>query len=133
MSYVKIGKTKIKNVKFAISNDEQARGLMGVDWEPPVMVFPYKKAEIKKFWMKNTKIPLDIIFCKDGKVIYIGVGRPFVEDKLIGPNYPSDLVIETPGGFCSYNKIEIGDPIKIKLGKKILRRIINSKKENDGE
>lgn len=124
MAYLKLGSTKIRGeIQFAITPEEQQLGLMFSDWPPPIMVFPYTKAEVRKFWMKNVPVPLDIIFCRANKILYIGSGKPYITDH-VGPNEPCDLVIEAPGGFCSYNQINIGDPIKIKFGKTILERII---------
>jgi uncharacterized membrane protein (UPF0127 family) len=59
------------NTEVAISEAEQAKGLMFKEWPPPVMVFPYKDATIRKFWMKNTVSPLDIVFCREGKFVEI--------------------------------------------------------------
>lgn len=124
MAYIKIGNKQIDNVRFAITDEEQETGLMHSSWPPDFMVFPYKTAEKRKFWMKNTPVPLDIIFCKANKIIYIGVGKPYVENKLIGPNEPCDLVIEAYGGFCAYNDIKIGDSISVKYDKENIAKLL---------
>ena len=121
-SYVKIGEIKLNNPKFAITKKEQTLGLMGVE-NPHVMIFPYKTADIRKFWMKNTPAPLDIIFCKAGKVIYIGKGNPF-DESLVGPDLPNDLIIETKAGFCENNNIKIGSIVKVKYNKEALLKLI---------
>lgn len=96
----------------AITEDEHIKGLMHKAWPPPVMIFPYETAEVRKFWMKNTPSPLDIIFCNDNKIISINNGEP-LSTKLIGPNEPSDLVVEVPLGTVNKLGIKIGDPVKI--------------------
>ncbi|MFN6935777.1 MAG: DUF192 domain-containing protein [Tsuneonella sp.] len=61
-------------VEVASSPEEQARGLMfrtelGAD---EGMLFPRNSADVASFWMKNTPLPLDIIFIgPDRKVINI--------------------------------------------------------------
>ena len=63
--------------------------------------------------MKNTICPLDIVFCKDRQVISIEHGRP-LSIKNIGPDLPSDLVLEFPAGFCHSVGLKIGDSVEIK-------------------
>ncbi len=113
------------NVKFAITQKEQEYGLMGEAYPPPIMVFPFKIAKIRKFWMKNTLAPLDIIFCNARKVIHIARGIPLDSDNLIGPNKACDLVIETPAGFCYDNSISLGSFAKIKYDKRILTKLLH--------
>ena len=114
---------KIDNIKFAITREEQYQGLMDIDWPPPLMVFPYKKAAIKKFWMKNTPSPLDIIFCYANRVIYIDNGIPF-DETHVGPNKPCDLVIEAPLGFAQENGIKVGSKVRAKFERDELIKIL---------
>lgn len=108
---IKIGNHSISTV-FAISDSEKERGLMYLELPPPSMTFLYTEAENKHFWMKNTPSPLDIIFCRSGRVISIHDGNPF-STKLIGPGIPSDIVIEMPSGTCNKLGIKVGDSIDI--------------------
>ena len=96
----------------AVSTDEHMYGLMYRPWPPPVMVFPYKVAESRKFWMKNTPSPLDIIFVKAGKIIGIFKGEPFTAIG-VGPSEPSDLVVELPYGTAKNINIAIGDDVRV--------------------
>lgn len=77
--------------------EEHERGLMFRKWPPPVMCFPYKEAAYRKFWMKNTPSPLDIIFCRAGKIVSIHKGEPH-STTMVGPNEPTDFVVEFPFG-----------------------------------
>lgn len=98
----------------AITEEEQVNGLMHRLWPPPVMAFPFEKSAVRKFWMKNTPSPLDIIFCKANRVVDICRGEPYSES-LIGPNKPTDLVIEMPAGQAKNLSIEAGNEVKLKL------------------
>lgn len=62
-----LGKNKFETL-VARTPLEHLRGLMFKEWPPPIMSFPYSDAGIKKFWMKNTPSPLDIIFCYAGEI-----------------------------------------------------------------
>lgn len=98
----------------AITANEAEEGLMFQSWPPPVMSFPFKKSGVRKFWMKNTLSPLDIVFCNNGKVIGVFAGQPLSLDN-IGPEEPCDLVVEFPAGTAQSNNISVGDPVKLSL------------------
>lgn len=106
-----IGKNRF-DVLVAITVEETETGLMYRPWPPPIMAFPFTKAGIKKFWMKNTVSPLDVVFCLAGKIIAIENGNPFSLD-YIGPDEPCDLVVEFPCGTMKNNNILPGDNIKL--------------------
>ncbi len=126
MSYIKIDDNIIEDPKFAITPQEQSKGLMWVE-EPTAMVFLFKKAKNRKFWMKNTPLALDIVFCSNGEIIDIVQGKPFSEE-LIGPDEESDLVIEVPAGYCKRNKISKGSSVNIKYDKQMRRRLLENEK-----
>ena len=65
------GKAHVFNVEVARTDEEQDRGLMFRTSLPEGggMIFPFKKPRIGSFWMKNTLIPLDMIFIRaDGSI-----------------------------------------------------------------
>jgi uncharacterized membrane protein (UPF0127 family) len=93
---------------IAVSEEEHMQGLMFRPWPPPVMCFPYKRAEVRKFWMKNTISPLDILFCRDNRIISICHGEP-LSTTLIGPEEECDLVVELPAGTAQAKGISVGD------------------------
>lgn len=129
-----IDNKQIKDVKIAvaITPKEQQMGLMYVV-EPKsyAMIFPYKTAGIRKFWMENTYIPLDIVFCKDNVIVDIKYGQPLCKDH-IGPNTKTDLVIEFPYGYCLQNNIKIGSNVMIKYDNSKLRQLLFSSNESAG-
>jgi uncharacterized protein len=92
----------------AITAEEQHRGLMYKEWPPPIMVFPYKRAEQRRFWMHNTISPLDIIFCRGNYVVGIFKGEP-LSTKMVGPDEPADLVVELPAGTAARLGLAVGD------------------------
>lgn len=107
---IKIG-TNVFKTLVAISEDDQARGLMFKPWPPPIMIFPFKKAEVRKFWMKNTISPLDILFCSNNKIIEICHGEP-MSTCHVGPDEPVDLVIELPRGTAKKFGMRVGTDVK---------------------
>jgi len=112
---------------FAISNEEQRIGLMHVDHPAPTMTFIYSCAQINKFWMSNTKIPLDIIFCHAGEVVQICKGEPY-STAMIGDDRLTDLVIELPYGTAKLSDIKLGHKVGlVKPTKDELNKIIAEK------
>lgn len=105
-------------VTIAITDEEQMRGLMYRTSPVPVMAFPFVQSKPTKFWMKNTYVPLDIIFCNAGKVISSYYGVP-LSDKLVGPDRPTDLVVEFPAGMV---KAEPGDRMELIYSVRTLAR-----------
>lgn len=78
---------KIYNIQIVETEEEAEKGLMGVTSLPEDsgMLFPYEEEDEVAFWMKDTLIPLDIIFIdEDGNVTKIVQGIPNDETQIIG-------------------------------------------------
>lgn len=108
----------------AVTPREHQQGLMFKPWPPPVMSFPYDTAEIRKFWMKDTPSPLDIIFGKDDKVVGIYRGKP-LSLECVGPDIPSDLVVELPQGTVDSCDIKIGSDLKLYCSLKTIAKQVD--------
>ena len=70
------------------------------------------------FWMKDTKIPLDMIWIKDGKIIRIDKNVPVPAERTLdsklktySAGVPVDYVLEVSGGYCDTNLIKVGDSV----------------------
>lgn len=62
------------DVYLAVTADQRRRGLMFVREMPDTtgMLFVYRESRILSIWMKNTFIPLDIVFfAADGRIVNI--------------------------------------------------------------
>jgi len=104
-----IANTYFKKMKGLMNRDELK--------ENKGMMFPFLFSFHRFFWMKNVKIPLDMIFVnKEKKIIWISEAD--IEKGLSYKSYWSHgfckYVIETKKGFCKKNKIRKGGKIKIK-------------------
>lgn len=90
---------KTYHVLVANSEEEKETGLMGVTSmdNDEGMLFDYSDDPLQEavFWMKNTEIPLDIIFINsDGIVISVKQGEPNSEEKIIENSEPIACVLE---------------------------------------
>jgi uncharacterized membrane protein (UPF0127 family) len=114
---------KLFDVLLALSEQEQSKGLMNAEHPVPNMAFVYGQPRINKFWMHNTKIPLDIVFSCNGIVSQICVGQPH-STALIGDDKPSDLIVEFPLGVVGAAGIKIGDNIELQCDKDAQMKIL---------
>ncbi len=74
------------------------------------MIFVFPDATRRNFWMRNTPIPLDMIFADAaGRVIGIVVNAEPFSDKVVGVEGDSQYVLEVNGGFCARNGITAAD------------------------
>ncbi|MDG2000495.1 MAG: DUF192 domain-containing protein [Alphaproteobacteria bacterium] len=104
----------IFNIEIAITEQERSRGLMHRKElkQTEGMLFLYPKKQIIKMWMKNTLIPLDMIFINNsGKIIDIFKMTIPKDLTPIGPDVKLKGVLEINGGLTSYLNINKGDYI----------------------
>jgi uncharacterized protein len=103
------------DVEVAADDAERARGLMYRPYMPDSvgMLFIFENAEPQAFWMKNTHIPLDIIYVDSNKKI-VSIqknARPYNEESL--PSFgDAQYVVEVNAGFTDRNNIGVGDQIR---------------------
>lgn len=104
--------------ELAVTPAEQSRGLMYRPYMPRKngMLFVNDREEIHNFWMKNTYIPLDIIFM-DGHndVVYVHQNARPHDEATINSRYPARYVFEINAGEAKECKIKRG--IKARFGK----------------
>lgn len=113
------GQESVK-IKIEIADDEPEimKGLMfrkSMEWNSG-MLFIFKDEDYKTFWMKNTLIPLDMVFIdKDFKIVDIKYALPCTQDpcKLYPSLKPAQYVLELNGNFTLINNIREGAKIKI--------------------
>lgn len=77
------------------------------------MIFVFKAPQHLEFWMKNTIIPLDMIFA-DGSEKIVGIVRqaePFSRS-IDAVDADSQYVLEVNGGFCDRHGIKPGDTLR---------------------
>ena len=81
------------------------------------MLFNFPKSDVYRFWMKNTLIPLDIIWIENNQIVDMISLQP--QSGFSIPDYtpksPATFVLEVNAGFIKENDIKIGDKIKIEI------------------
>ena len=105
------GERKI-DIEVARSMDEQARGLMFRTALPDTsgMLFPYDPPRELTMWMKNTYIPLDMVFIRaDGVIHRIEVRTEPLSEAVISSGGPMAAVLELAGGAAERLGLKPGD------------------------
>jgi hypothetical protein len=77
------------------------------------MLFLFPREEPLSFWMKNTILPLDIIFIDAARAI-VSIAQnttPFSENPLPSGS-PAQFVLEVNGGFCQRHGVAVGDRVE---------------------
>jgi uncharacterized membrane protein (UPF0127 family) len=102
-------------VEVALTPEEHARGLMYRSQlaADAGMIFVFEQPSVQRFWMKNTLIPLDMIFIgKDRKIVgIVEDAAPETEtERMVGA--PSLYVLEIGGGLSQRLGIRRGQPVE---------------------
>ncbi|MEN1728072.1 MAG: DUF192 domain-containing protein [Pseudomonadota bacterium] len=105
-------------VDIADDDESRAMGLMFVDEmdENRGMFFIFPRVAPRSFWMRNTRIPLDIIYLdSDLRVVSIADAIPCRTQRC--PSYPSDgpaqFVLELNAGQAEAIGLGPGDQVQV--------------------
>ncbi len=102
------------DVEIARTQEELSRGLMDRPTlgENEGMLFIFSDSAPRSFWMRNTLIPLDIIFISsETKIVKILTAVPCTSEKcpLYDSELPAQYVLEVNAGFVEKHGIREGD------------------------
>lgn len=109
------GKRHAFTVEVARTPQEQAQGLMfRTELAPDAgMIFPFGTSKPASFWMKNTVIPLDIIFVRaDGSIESIAANTVPYSLDAVSSGEPVAAVLELAAGRSAELGIGPGDIVK---------------------
>lgn len=107
-------KKHIFTVEIARTSMEQAKGLMFRTElaDNAGMIFPFPEPKVASFWMKNTVIPLDIIFIrKNGTIESIAENTIPYSTEPVSAGEPVVSVLELRGGLTYELGIKAGDRV----------------------
>lgn len=101
-------------VELALTPEQKARGLMFRKSLPERhgMLFDFGEEQEVGFWMRNTLIPLDMLFIgRDGVVRHLYENAVPLSEEVIPSRYPVRAVLEIAGGSSRRLGIAIGDRV----------------------
>ena len=108
------GLTHRFTVEVARTPDQQGRGLMFRErlGDDEGMIFPFPEPRMASFWMRNTLIPLDMLFIRDdGTIARIAAETVPLSEEPVESGEPVIAVLELRGGRAAELGIEEGDRV----------------------
>jgi uncharacterized membrane protein (UPF0127 family) len=109
----------VYRLELATVPEDLAQGLMYRENLPEKtgMLFVFAQQTPHHFWMKNTMIPLDIVWLDDaGKVIFVSADTPPCKADpcpTYGPDVPVRHVLELAAGMAKKEGVAVGTKIEI--------------------
>jgi uncharacterized membrane protein (UPF0127 family) len=103
------------DVEMALTESQREHGLMFRKKLGPYegMLFDFYHEQKVSFWMKNTLIPLDMLFIAgDGTIRHIYANAKPLSTDTIPSEYPVRAVLEINGGTAALLGIKPGDKVK---------------------
>jgi uncharacterized membrane protein (UPF0127 family) len=103
------------SVEVMRTGQQRERGLMFRRFLPPDrgMLFDFKSEQPIMMWMKNTYLPLDMIFIsRSGKVVRIAQNTEPLSERIVASGAPAYAVLEVNAGTSMKIGLGIGDKIR---------------------
>lgn len=99
--------------EVADNDASRTRGLMDRDSLPPDhgMLFVYPQEQTLSFWMRNTKIPLDIAFIGQNGAIVDIQHMQAESDDLHSSSRPAMYALEMASGWFAAHDVKVGDVV----------------------
>lgn len=116
MTTLRIGQ-KTFTLEIAATDASRQKGLMKRDSMPADhgMIFVFDEEEERRFWMHNTRIPLDILYlASDGRIVSIKTMEPY-DERGTPSDGPAQYAIELNAGVAATTGVKVGDRLEIPL------------------
>jgi uncharacterized membrane protein (UPF0127 family) len=113
--------------ELAVTEEERARGLMFREKIMPDqgMLFVFEDMGLHSFWMKNTLIPLDMLWLdNDKRIVHIESGVPPCQEDpcpSYGPRVPARYVLELKSGRAEELGLKPYDRLQFVLPESVLK------------
>jgi uncharacterized membrane protein (UPF0127 family) len=114
LTFLKPDSTKIVTIDIEIADDDALRGKGLMDRRQMElgqgMLFIFEEEDYRAFWMKNTYLPLDILYLDGQKrIVRIWENTTPLSEESIPSDAPAKYVVEVNAGFCALYGITTGD------------------------
>lgn len=103
------------SVEVMRTDEQRQRGLMFRRSLPPDqgMLFAFEREQPVMMWMKNTFLPLDMVFIgKFGKIVGLAENTEPLSERIIPSGAPVIAVLEVNAGVASRIGLKIGDEVR---------------------
>ena len=103
------------SVEVMRTDEERARGLMYRRYMAADrgMLFDFKTEQPVSMWMKNTYLPLDMVFIsRNGTVTHVAADTEPLSERIISSNGPAFAVLEVNAGTAAKIGLKAGDRVQ---------------------
>lgn len=102
-------------VEMAQTDEERSRGLGGRDFlcSHCGMLFVFDMPGRYGFWMKDMRFPVDILWIRDGRVVFVAYAVAPEREDVLQPWMEADQVLEIPAGTAKELGVEEGSLVDI--------------------
>ena len=103
------------SIEVMRTDEERAKGLMYRRYMAADrgMLFDFKTEQTVNMWMKNTYIPLDMIFIsRNGTVTHVAADTEPLSERIISSHGPAFAVLEVNAGIAAKIGLKIGDRVQ---------------------
>jgi uncharacterized membrane protein (UPF0127 family) len=103
-------------LQLALTDSERAQGLMYRDSMPHDhgMLFLFNEPGPRSFWMRNTRIPLDLAyFDADGRLLEVHALYPYDENGVASRSDQVQIVVEMNRGWFARNQMQAAAKIDL--------------------
>lgn len=110
-----IGSSTVQ-LQLALTDSERAQGLMHRDSMPHDhgMLFLFNEPGPRSFWMRNTRIPLDLAyFGADGRLLEVHSLYPYDENGVASRSDQIQIVVEMNLGWFASNQMQAAAQIDL--------------------
>ena len=111
------GKVHRFDVELALTTEQRSQGLMHRESMPQDhgMLFDFGESRPVSMWMRNTPLPLDMLFIqRDGTISHIHRKAVPFSEAIIDSRGPVNYVLELNGGRAAALGIDVGDRVMSK-------------------
>lgn len=116
-----LGRDLALHSELALTANQHRQGLMNRNKLDPgdAMLFVFSDDQLLSFWMKNTLMPLDLVFVSSGLKI-VDIKKDFEPCRTspcqtYQPTMPARYVVEMNAGLAEKKGLELGDKIEINM------------------
>ncbi len=109
------GKSHAFQVEVMRTDEQRAKGLMFRRYlaADRGMLFDFKAEQTVTMWMKNTFLPLDMIFIgKDGRIVGVAENTEPMSERVIPSGAPALAVLEVNAGTAARLGLKTGDRVR---------------------
>ena len=105
---------QVFSLRVATTKAQHTKGLMFIEsmLENEGMIFVNAEPKVPRFWMRNTYIPLDIIFIDElHNIIHIHENAIPLDESIISHTSAAKYIVEVNAGMCKKLGIAVGQKL----------------------